>query len=195
MTLILEDRPLTPKRRTIPFTARAREVRPYPYLSERRAHRQYAEDWYQAIRHWRTRTVDLPSPSAGRYSIDRDLELVTMGQGMPCSVAYLETPYRPDRLLGREELGMLDEREVVAAIVAMQRSPDKEAQGLARFLDRAHRGQGLASLLREDGRWHTSRDAALYYALASLTLAVQLRDRRAEEPLRYVREVIAGRAP
>ncbi len=138
--------------------------------------------------------IDLPSPSDGRYNFDSDLELLTSGTGRERTVAYLVTPYHPGPPLGDEEFGYLTEREVTSAINTMRLSPDHEAEGLARFLDRVHKGMGLASLLREDGRWHQHRDAALWYAVAALSLAINLRDPRAEAPLRYVREVIVGRA-
>lgn len=53
--------------------------------------RAYAECWYQAIRAWKVRTVQLPSPGDGRYQPD-DLDFLTLGMGGPITATYLQTP-------------------------------------------------------------------------------------------------------
>ena len=49
----------------------------------------------------------------------------------------------------------------------------------------------IISLLREGG-WEKPRERAIRYALACLTLAVQLNDQVAEEPLIQVRGMLTG---
>ncbi|WP_019584700.1 hypothetical protein [Deinococcus apachensis] len=145
-------------------------------------YRDYAEAWYQALRAWDMREVKIP------YSFhyepgESDLDFLTLGSNVRTPTRYLQTP-----------AGEFTEGEVGVVITTMSRAPLVEQMQLGKMLDKLRHTPDTTpvSLLREDGRWHQNRERVARYAVAVLTLAVQLRDEGAEGPLRYAKAVLAG---
>ncbi|SMB93292.1 hypothetical protein SAMN00790413_01920 [Deinococcus hopiensis KR-140] len=144
--------------------------------------RAYAECWYQAIRAWKVRTVQLPSPGDGRYQPD-DLDFLTLGMGGPITATYLQTP-----------IGDCTEHEVATVIKELLGSGVPDHRAIGQLLDRL-RGtyRTPVTLLRECGRWQPDMARHAAYAVAVLTLAVRLGDGHAEAPLARARADQQGR--
>ncbi|SMB84676.1 hypothetical protein [Deinococcus hopiensis] len=140
--------------------------------TQAREARQYAERWYQALRGWDVREVEIPYSFHYEPSEDGP-EFLTLGSNTPMPTRYLQT-----------SAGEFTEGEVGTLITTMSRSPVPEQKQLGKMLDkpRHERQVCMASLVREGGRWKRHRERAVSYAIAVLTLAVQLRDEPAEHP-------------
>lgn len=127
--------------------------------AQRKAARDYAEEWWQAIRCWEIRTFsDLVFPDSGSHTSGAYFEPITMGRssnGNMCGdvlYTHVLTPigWVSENTLGKE-LGHYPE------------------------LERLHHGGGLASLIHPNGRGWNNENAPAY-AGAVLKLAVGLGD-------------------
>ena len=135
--------------------------------------REYAEAWYQAMREPDTYTTDRIPSSGSRFGHLRlDEGHWRSGGGQ----TYVATPagYRDERAIGKAVFGMLESSR-----------PDDKLYG--KLLGRVITGVSMATLLDPRGGWDSPKERAMRYALSVLTLAVQLDDRLAEEPLRQIR--------
>ncbi|SMB93340.1 hypothetical protein [Deinococcus hopiensis] len=146
--------------------------------TQAREAREYAERWYQALRGWDVREVEIPYSFHYEPS-EEGLEFLTLGSNVRAPTRYLQTP-----------IGEFTEGEVGALITTMSRSLVPEQKQLGKMLDklRHERHNCMARLLREDGRLHQHPERAVRYAVAVLTLAVQLRDEKAEAPLHVMQQ-------
>lgn len=137
---------------------------------EQREARLYAECWYQALREWRIASYDVARPaSSGRGTA----VLLTSGSVGPLEVNYLRTP------LGRE----VGEVTVARTITTWEVSHIPAQRQHGDLLGRVVKGQALASLIDSRGGWASPKERAVSYAVAVLTLAVSLRDSKAETHL------------
>lgn len=143
--------------------------------TQAREARQYAEAWYQALRAWDVREVTIPHSFHYEPSEDGP-EFLTLGSNAPLPTRYLQTP-----------IGEFTEGEIGALITTMSRSPIPEQKQLGKMLDklRHERGTAMATLLQGGSSWHQNRERAVRYAVAVLTLAVQVRDEAAQAPLAF----------
>lgn len=134
---------------------------------QQRDARAYAERVYQAVRAWDTsNNAGELVPSGGpRPSKTSRMQVVGIGQygGPPCAVLFISRLHLPH--------GSVSER---AAAEICNADP---------LLGRIRAGGGLASLLREGGRWHQHREDAQAYARAVLRMAEVLGDHRAKTAL------------
>lgn len=176
--VLVTDQP----RRTRPVPRDALPSRQERQQARTLAHeyRAHAEVWYQALRRWKVELPRVPVPRTSYAPFTSGWEpLSTLGEGGPDLPTALVTP-----------VGQVGEAEVARLIGLMLASEVPDTRAVGGLLEKL-RGEYRtpATLLREDGRWQpdTSRHAA--YAVAVLTLAVQLGDRHAEAPLRYARAV------
>ncbi|WP_161881921.1 hypothetical protein [Deinococcus alpinitundrae] len=104
----------------------------------------------------------------------------TMGQGGPEKATVLRTP-----------IGEVSEVEVGRLITRMAESGVREARAAGLLLERIRSGNVTPqTLLREDGRWQPDAPRHAAYAVAVLTLAIQVCDERAEQFLPYCRQVM-----
>lgn len=141
--------------------------------------REYAEAWYQCLREPQTQVQPILTSSSGTggtFVADLDVGNWRSGGGQ----TYVLTPagHRDERAIGRAVYDMLESRR-----------PDDVLYG--KLLGRVITGVSTASLLREGGYWHERRESAIRYGSACLTLAVQLGDQVAEEPLAELRRELA----
>lgn len=145
--------------------------------------RAYAESWYQALLAWEIREVKIPY--SFHYDPEPDLEFLTLGSNARTPARYLRTPE-----------GEFTEGEVGTIITEMAAAGTVERKLLGKMLEklRHERSNCPGSLLREDGRWHQNRERATRYAVAVLTLAVQLRVQAAEAPLRRMQSELSDLA-
>jgi len=106
--------------------------------------------------------------TGGTFIADLDVSNWRSGGGQ----TYWATPagFRDERAIGRAVYDMLESKR-----------PDDVLYG--KLLVRVVTGVSISSLLRDGGYWHQNRESAIRYGLACLTLAVQVDDRAAEEPL------------
>jgi|GEM_PF-2584593 len=180
--------PVTDKPRRSRYVAKSRGV---TYLKPEQAARAYAEAWYQALRAWRVQEVVIPSPRQGSSTFGASDwgDYNTLGEPGRSVARYLVTPYASG-----EGEAMLTEGEVGGMISLMVRSGVPEAVLYGRMLERLRKGTSMQSLVREGGGWAYPREQAVRYALAVLTLAVRLRDARAEGFLRVLQRNLAETA-
>lgn len=141
--------------------------------------RGYAEAWYQCLREPKEQVqpVLISSPgTGGTFVADLDVGNWRSGGGQ----VYWATPagFRDERAIGRAVYDMLESKR-----------PDDVLYG--KLLGRVVTGVSISSLLRDGGYWHQNRESAIRYGLACLTLAVQVDDRAAEEPLAELRRELA----
>lgn len=145
--------------------------------------RAYAERLLQALRHWETRVVDLPATTTGRATASR-YQVIACGQygshsssgGRAAQVTYLQMPGpRP-----------YTASEVAASITQLSRSRSHDHAEHGRRLEAIRAGNGPATLLRDRG-WAAPTTWSVPYALALLTLAVQLGDPAADTHLANLR--------
>lgn len=142
--------------------------------------REYAEAWYQCLREPQTHTVPLISSTGtgfGTFIPDLDVGNWRTGGGQ----TYIRTP-----------AGDRDERAIGRAVYDMLASSRPDDVLYGKLLGRVITGMSMASLLREGGYWHQNRESGIRYALACLTLAVQVDDSAAEEPLTALRGELAS---
>lgn len=165
------------------FVARSQVLRASPH-KQGLAARQYAELWFQALRRWKVREVDVPSARQGSATYATEVEFYGVALGGTQRAHYLTTPFEDAE--GGE---MLSEREVGAAITAMTLAGVPETVQLGKMLERlrTHPHCTPASLERERG-WAYPRERTVRYAVAVLTLAVRLRDPRAEQYLALLKD-------
>jgi hypothetical protein len=163
----------------------AREVTAALTASRREAKnaRAYAESWYQALLAWEIREVKIPY--SFHYDPEPELDFITLGSNVRTPARYLRTPE-----------GEFTEGEVGTIITGMTEAGTVERKLLGKMLDklRQERSNCPGSLLREDGRWHQNRERATRYAVAVMTLAVQLRVEAAEAPLRRMQSELSDLA-
>lgn len=171
MTLTLAPLEVPMPRHTIP---RQKHPEPQPSAPRQLSPREYAEAWYQCLREpdIHVQPVLISTGIGGTFVADLDVGNWRSGGGQD----YWRTP-----------AGDRDERAIGRAVFAMLESsrPDDKLHG--KLLGRVITGVSMASLLREGGYWHQNRESAIRYGLACLTLAVQVGDRAAEEPLAHLR--------
>lgn len=141
------------------FTGQSRRDR------ERRA-RQYASEWYHAIREWAVQVTyeeTMPRREGASTGEGRMRPIVGNWASRPLSVQerLLQTPWRP--LPEGRVAPLINTSDVLTAI---------------------RDGRTLAHLGDPRGGWHQHRATALSYAHAVLTLAWHLGDPRAHEHLR-----------
>jgi hypothetical protein len=172
LTLTLEPEARLPRHR-LPHqlpTDLLRPARPLPA-------REYAEAWYQCLREPQTHVQPaiISTGTGGTFTPDLDVGQWRSGGGQ----VYVRTPagFRDERAIGRAVYDMLGSNR-----------PDDVLYG--KLLGRVITGVSIASLLREGG-WASPRERSLRYALACLTLAIQVGDRLAEEPLREIRLMLS----
>ncbi|WP_407538890.1 hypothetical protein Q0M94_11990 [Deinococcus radiomollis] len=135
--------------------------------------REYAEAWYQAMREPETYTTDRIPSSGSRFGHLRlDEGHWRSGGGQ----TYVATP-----------AGYRDERAIGKAVFTMLESSRADDVLYGKLLGRVITGVSMATLLDPRGGWASPRESAIRYALACLTLAVQVDDQTAEEALRQVR--------
>ncbi|RJF71696.1 hypothetical protein D3875_09055 [Deinococcus cavernae] len=105
-----------------------------------------------------------------------------IGSNKPTLAVYLTTP-----------AGEFDEASVGQLISDMARYGTVETRLLGKMLHKLRHTPETcpASLLRKSGAWHQNREQATRYALAVLTLAVQLRVQEAEHPLKHMHQELA----
>ncbi|WP_407570716.1 hypothetical protein [Deinococcus altitudinis] len=139
--------------------------------------REYAEAWYQCLREPETHVepVMISTSTGGTFVADLDVGNWRSGGGQ----TYVRTPagFRDERAIGKAVYDMLESKR-----------PDDVLYG--KLLGRVITGVSVSSLLREGG-WVSPRERSLRYALACLTLAIQVGDRVAEEPLREIRLMLS----
>ena len=149
---------------------------------ENRTHAQqaraYAQQWYAALLAWEVETPRMVRPLVS-YQAQRDHRegnLSTLGEFLPDQKCMLSLPN-----------GQHLEGEVSQIINRMMLSGALEAAENGHLLDslRDPTQRKPEGLLRPDGRWQRQTSPA--YALAVLSLAVQLRDGMAVQYLGYCR--------
>lgn len=137
--------------------------------AQRKAARDYAEAWWQAVRAWEVKTFsDLVFPDGGSHTSGSYFEPVTMGRSssgnMMGGVLYTHV---------RTPLGWVSESHLGRLL------------GEHDELVRLRTGAGLASLIHPNGRgWNNEN--ALAYAAAVLRVAAELGDDRARAALQFV---------
>ncbi|KQR00078.1 hypothetical protein [Deinococcus sp. Leaf326] len=143
--------------------------------------RAYAESWYQALLAWEIREVKIPY--SFHYDPEPELDFITLGSNARTPTRYLRTP-----------AGEFTEGEVGVCITEMAAAGTVERKLLGKMLEklRHERANCPGRLLHEDGRWHQHREWVTRYAVAVLTLAVQLRVLEAEAPLHLMQAELAG---
>ncbi|MFC6591691.1 hypothetical protein ACFP81_06475 [Deinococcus lacus] len=146
------------------YRSKAREVHERWKGSQRqqqREAREYAERWWQAIRAWETRRREelVPRTALGSGGAGRMVAIVgNYGRGQ-ATLGFTEV---------KTPIGWLSE-------AALGRAITESGCGA---LERARRGTGLGSLLRDTGRWVTGGADA---GRAVLEIAASLGDERASK--------------
>jgi hypothetical protein len=157
-------------RHRLPHQLPADPLRPARPLSAR----EYAEAWYQCLREPQTHVQPaiISTGTGGTFTPDLDVGQWRTGGGQ----TYVATPvgFRDERAIGRAVYDMLGSNR-----------PDDVLYG--KLLGRVITGVSMGSLLDPRGGWASARESAMRYALACLTLAVQVDDPAAEDPLRQIR--------
>ncbi|MVN86832.1 hypothetical protein GO986_08655 [Deinococcus sp. HMF7620] len=136
-----------------------------------RAARDYAEQWHQALKAWKTRVPQVVLPLL-RYGPGGSFDLSTLGEHLPDLPSSLVTP-----------MGEVRETEVADIIKTMLDSgiPDTSATG--GFLERYRRGHTTpASLTDPRGGWEFPKPRSVAYAVACLSLATRLGDKHPDLP-------------
>ena len=136
--------------------------------TQRKAARDYAEAWWQALRAWEVKTFsDLVFPDGGSHTSGSYFEPVTMGRSssgsMTGGVLYTHI-LTPMGWVSESRLGKL-----------------LEEHGLGRL----RAGAGLSSLIHPNGRGWRDENAPAY-AAAVLQVAAELGDDRARAALQFV---------
>ncbi|WP_146202741.1 hypothetical protein [Deinococcus irradiatisoli] len=127
-------------------------------------------------------TNQLPKMSYAQYRPGWEPES-TLGEGGPAKATVLRTP-----------IGEVNEAEVGRIITRMAESGVREARAAGLLLERIRGGSVTPlKLLKPDGRWERDAPRNAAYAIAVLTMAVQLRDGAAEQYLPYCRRIMHGR--
>lgn len=167
----LEVFALTPDQPEQPTKPRRTRVArpPRPATARRaseRAARRFAEEWYRALRAWRTTPVEVFAPRGGGGGGGYSGGVTTLGEGGSAIWDVLLLPFHDVDTTASS---------VAARIVTMTRSKDAQTRRLGQLLDRARFGSGPASLERPGGHgWLSPRGDAIEYALAVVTLAAAL---------------------
>ena len=174
MTLTLEA-PLTPERRRPRLQLRQAAQQHRTHAQQARA---YANLWYLALLAWKVEHGRV-LVAKNNYTDFRNRMhggISTLGEFLPAQATMLILPS-----------GEYLEGEVSQMIKAMQRSSTFETSENGHLLDalRDPTQRKPETLLREDGRW--MRQTCPAWALAVLTLAVQLRDEAADQHIGYCR--------
>ena len=162
----------------MPIRRRSSPVQVPPTVSPALSAREYSEAWYACLREPETAyvphlaTAAIESYRSSRYDLDMGHWRSNGGQ------VYWRTPagWRDERAIGKAVFGMLESSR-----------PDDVLYG--KLLGRVITGVGVASLCGEQ-RWAFPRERSIRYALACLTLAVQVGDTRAEGYLAEVRQML-----
>lgn len=187
MTLVLTPEatlPMPPERRR--YVSRGRQSTQALTLPREQAReaRQYAQRWYVALSDWQVERalVRIPAVSYAGFA-DRWGYVSTLGEFLPDQCTMLELP-----------IGQHLEGEVGQIISTMQASSVTATRqcGDLLHLIRTPGSRKPDSLLNGAGQWQPDAPRMAAYALACLSLAVVLRDTRAEFYLPYLRGV-AGR--
>lgn len=148
--------------------------RPSPRQAQRDA-RQYAEAWYQALKAWRVVVPPVLTPVI-RYGGGWSDPITTMGDGAPDRPSGLELPS-----------GTAREVEVGRLISTWAASPIPAQRELGQLLHGLRSGRGMNSLIHHSGRgWADPSERAQTYAVAVLTLAVNLGDQEADAQLQHL---------
>lgn len=156
------DQPERPRRKRVARPPRPATAR----RASERAARRFAEEWYQALRAWRTTPVEVSAPRGGGGS-GYSSGVTTLGESGGTAIwEILLLPYHDVDTTASS---------VAARIVTMTRSKEAQTRRLGELLDRARFQQGPASLERPGGHgWMSPRGDAIEYALAIVTLAAAL---------------------
>ncbi|GGR31366.1 hypothetical protein [Deinococcus ruber] len=162
------------------YVAKSHAVTPKTHA---RQAQEYAEAVYQSLRQWSVYEVRdvIPKISYAAFREDFGEELIsTLGAG-------------GDPLPTRLRLPHADVNEVSAGqiISRMQASHSYDRQALGNLLDKLRSSARTpATLIRPEGGWERNAPYHATWAVAVLTLAVELRDPKAELFLPYCRRVM-----
>ena len=134
-----------------------------------RAARTYAEQWYQALREWRTFEGDEVLVSRGPARASR-MRVVGIGNWAGSAGAF--GSYKDSETMVSTPIGALTATRVALAIT------DQRSE----LLERVRAGRGPESLIHQNGRGWNGENAPAY-AAAVLLLATSLGD---THPLKYL---------